>query len=220
MNGTEILRHRSNDIVSAILHLIGVVLATAVLVVLVVFGAREGSVWHVVGYSLYGFGLIALYFSSALYHFVPQTMPRFKHIAQRFDHAMIYVLIAATYTPITFIMLSGGWRWSLFGIIWGLAVIGVIIKLLWLPVPKFLPVALYAGMGWLIVVAFSPLLASMDFNELMLLVAGGFSYTLGILFFALERVFRQRKYFWMHELFHVCVLGGSAFHTIVMFFIL
>ncbi len=214
---THIERHRSNDITSGILHLIGVLLAVAVLATLLVLGVREGSAWHVVGYSLYGVGLILLYFSSALYHFVPERMARFKHLARRFDHVMIYVLIAATYTPITFIVFSGGWRWSLFGVIWGLAAIGVVIKLLWLDVPKFLPVILYAVMGWLIAIAFSPLIEGMSGTTLILLIAGGLSYTIGILFFTLERVLPPRKYFWMHEIFHVFVLGGSALHTIVMF---
>ena len=210
-------RHRSNDITSGILHLVGVLLAVSVLVVLLVVGAREGSAWHVVGYSLYGAGLILLYVSSAFYHLVPRRMQRLKHIARRFDHAMIYVLIAATYTPITFVALSGGWRWSIFGIIWGLACIGTAIKLLWMRVPRALPVVLYAVMGWLIVIAFQPLIARMDIVTISLLVFGGLSYTLGMVFFGLERVLKPRKYFWMHEIFHVCVLGGSALHTIVMF---
>ncbi|MEK7134546.1 MAG: hemolysin III family protein [Patescibacteria group bacterium] len=214
---TDIIRHRSNDIVSAILHLIGVLLSVAVLVVLLVVGAREGSAWHVVGYSIYGFGLIALYVASALYHFVPESMPRFKHIARQFDHAMIYVLIAATYTPITFIVFSGGWRWSLFGVVWGLAILGLTIRFFWITAPRWFPVALYALMGWLIVVAAFPLVERMDIVSLVFLVSGGIFYTMGILFFALERVLEPRAYFWMHELFHVCVLGGSALHTIVMF---
>ena len=210
-------RHRSNDITSGILHLAGVLLAISVLTVLLVVGAREGSAWHVVGYSLYAAGLILLYVSSALYHLVPKNMPRLKRVAQRLDHAMIYVLIAATYTPITFVALSGGWRWSMFGIIWGLACIGTAINLLQVRVPRVLPVVLCAVMGWLIVIASRPLIEGMDTATISLLIFGGLSYTLGILFFGLERVLKPRKYFWMHEIFHVCVLGGSALHSIVMF---
>ncbi len=213
-------RHRSNDLVSGSLHLVGAALAIAVLIVLIVFGAKRGGAWHVVGYSLYGSGLILLYLASTLYHMVPRSMPRFKHVAQRFDHAMIYILIAATYTPITFIVLSGGWRWSLFGVIWGIAVVGVIIKLLRLRVSPFITVTLYVIMGWLIAIAFPLLVQNMTVMALRLLVAGGISYTLGVAFFALEHVLRQRKYFWMHEVFHVFVLGGSTLHTIVMFLIL
>src|SRR3989344_8741762 len=101
-------RDRSNDITSGALHVTGVFFSVAVLVVLIVLGVRRGSAWHVVGYSLYGAGLIALYFSSALYHFFPESMPHLKHIARRFDHVMIYFVIAAAYTPITFIVFSGG----------------------------------------------------------------------------------------------------------------
>ena len=142
-------RDRSNDIVSGILHLVGVLLAIAVLVVLIVFSAYKGNSWHVVGYSLYGSGLILLYLASASYHLIPYNWPRLKHMAQRFDHAMIYILIAATYTPISFIVLSGGWRWSLFGVIWGLAIIGATIKFLWLRVPPVITTILYIIMGWL-----------------------------------------------------------------------
>jgi len=214
------LRHRSNDIVSGLLHVLGAALAVAVVVVLLILGAGRGSTWHIVGYSLYGAGLILLYVASALYHFVPERMPRFKQVAQRFDHAMIYVLIAATYTPITFVVLSGGWRWSLFGTVWALAVIGALIKLLRLSVPRALPVILYAVMGWLIIVALSPLVEQMSTAALILLAAGGCSYTFGMIFFGLERVLAPRKYFWMHEIFHVFVLGGSALHAAVMFLIL
>ena len=213
-------RDRSNDIVSGILHLVGVLLAIAVLVVLIVFSAYKGNSWHVVGYSLYGSGLILLYLASASYHLIPYNWPRLKHMAQRFDHAMIYILIAATYTPISFIVLSGGWRWSLFGVIWGLAIIGATIKFLWLRVPPVITTILYIIMGWLGAIAFSPLIHNMTTGAFWLLILGGFSYTLGVIFFTLEHILPQRKYFWMHEVFHVFVLAGSTLHTIVMFLIL
>ncbi len=212
--------HRTNDITSGVLHFIGVGLAIGVLVVLIVVGARYGGPWHVVGYSLYGSGLILLYLASTSYHLVPHRFARIKLVLQRLDHAMIYVLIAATYTPITFVSLHGGWRWSLFGVIWGLAVFGCVVKLSgW----RLHPVAsslLYIAMGWLIIIAFSPLRVEMSTGELWLLIAGGLSYTVGVLFFMLDRVLRRRKYFWMHEIFHLFVLGGSALHTVLMFYML
>ena len=213
-------RHRSNDIVSGILHLIGTALSIAVLVVLIILGAKLDGAWHVVGYSLYGSGLILLYFSSALYHLVPKSMPRFKQIAQRFDHGMIYILIAATYTPVTFIVLSGGWRWSLFGVIWGLAIIGIAIKLFGPRVSPLITTSIYVMMGWLIAIVLPLLIQNMTSTALWLLVIGGVSYTLGVVFFILEHKLPQRRYFWMHELFHVFVLGGSTLHTVVMFLIL
>lgn len=213
-------RHRSNDLTSGALHLFGALLSVAVLVVLLVLGAQRGETWQIVGYSIYGAGLILLYLASASYHLVPSSRAELKAVLKRFDHAAIYTLIAATYTPITFIALEGGWRWSLFGIIWGLALIGAAIKLFQLRVHPSVHTALYLIMGWLIAIAFSTLMEQLDTRELWLLISGGFSYTVGVVFFALERFTAPKKYFWMHELFHVVVLGGSTLHTIVMFFLL
>lgn len=211
------LRHRSNDIVSGLIHLAGVGVSIAVLVILVVLASRDSDVWHIVGYALYGAGLILLYLASASYHLVPNRWVRCKRIAQRLDHAMIYILIAATYMPVVFIALDGGWRWSMFGSIWGLAIIGLSFKLLDLSLAPPLSAGLYLLMGWLIAIAASPLIQNMSQSALWLLLLGGVSYTLGIVFFALESVLPQRKYFWMHEIFHLFVLGGSALHTVLMF---
>lgn len=212
-------RDRTNDLTSGILHLIGVALAIAVFVVLLVLGAQRGA-WHIVSYSIYGAGLILLYLASASYHLVPQNKERLKLILRRLDHAMISILIAATYTPITFLALSGGSRWSIFGIIWGLAFIGAAVKLFQLRVSGAVSVTLYLVMGWLAAFAFSPLIKSMGTTAFWLLISGGLSYTLGAVFFALERFIAPTKYFSMHEVFHVFVLGGSTFHTIVMFLLL
>ncbi|TSC57664.1 MAG: hemolysin III [Parcubacteria group bacterium Greene0416_79] len=210
--------HRSNDVVSGALHLAGAVGAIAVLAVLIVFAALRGGVWHTVGYALYGSGLILLYAVSASYHFVPPQRMRLKAWFRRLDHAMIFILIAATYTPVTFIALPMGWRWSIFGVIWGLAFLGCALKMRRTEtIPRFLSPILYLAMGWLILLALQPLRASMSVGELWLLIAGGISYTLGVAFFALDRVLPQQKYFWMHEMFHVFVLSGSALHTILMF---
>jgi len=212
--------HRSNDITSGVLHLIGVGLAIAVLVVLVIEGARHGSPWHIVSYTLYGTGLVLLYTASATYHLIPHQKVRLKHIFQRLDHAMIYILIASTYTPITFIALEGGWRWSMFGIIWGIALFGFIVKIMWLKIPSWILTLLYPVMGWIIVIAFAPLLEGMSTGTVWLLFTGGVSYTVGVFIYALDHVFHPRKYFWMHEIFHLFVLGGSALHTIMMFYLL
>jgi hemolysin III len=212
--------HRSNDVTSSLLHLVGVALAMAVLIILVVLGARLGTPWHVVGYALYGSGLIFLYLASTLFHFIPHTRPRAKHFFQCIDHAAIYFFIAATYTPITFLGLVGGWRWAMFGTVWGLALLGAVTKLYWIRFPAWVSASLYVVMGWMIVIAFGPLLASIEAPTFWLLFSGGAAYTVGAMFYVLDFILPQRKYFWMHELFHLCVLGGSACHTIVMFFLL
>lgn len=214
------LHDPSNDVVSGILHLIGVGLAVAVLVVLIVVAVRYGTVWHVVAYALYGTGLILLYLSSSTYHLIPHRFTRAKHLFRRVDHAMIYVLIAATYTPVTFVTLYGGWRWSLFGVIWGLAIVGCVLKMADVTIPSGMSTVFYLAMGWCIVIAFAPLRAQLSTVELWLLFSGGLSYTVGVVCFVFDRVLHRRRYFWMHELFHVFVLGGSSLHTVFMFFIL
>jgi len=207
-------------VVGGFIHLAGAGLAVAVLVVLIVFGAsRGGTAWHIVGYTLYGSGLVLLYTASASYHLVPDTWSRLKSVTQKLDHAMIYVLIAATYTPVTFIVLDGVWRWSMFGVVWFLAIVGTSIKFFKPNAPHFISVVLYIVMGWLAVLPLSSLIANMSTAALWLLVSGGLFYTLGVIFFVLEKFLIQRKYFWMHEIFHVFVLGGSVSHTIMMFLI-
>lgn len=212
--------HRSNDIVSGVLHLFGALLSVAILAVLVVFGARDGSAWHIVGFSIFGAGLFLLYAASATYHLIPHNHPLAKHVFQRIDHAMIFVLIAATYTPVTFLALTPAWGWTLFGLVWALAVVGITMKLLWMRVPAIYSALLYVVMGWVIVVALSPLREHMSALGMWLLLWGGISYSLGVVFFALDNYLPKRKFVWMHEIFHLFVLGGSALHTTVMFFLI
>lgn len=211
---------RSNDIVSGILHLIGALCAIAVLVVLIVL---SNDAYHIVGYTLYGVGLILLYSASTLYHLWSPHSLELKSIFRRLDHAMIYILIAATYTPITFLALSGGWKWSMFGVIWGLALVGFLAKFLIVNPSRMAAIAstvLYVVMGWLIVIAIVPLIAGMSTAAFVTLVCGGVAYTVGAVFFALDAVLPKRKHFWMHEIFHLLVLAGSALHTITMFLML
>lgn len=208
---------RSNDVVSGFIHLAGALCAVAVLVVLVVFGALRGTAWHVVAFSLYGAGLVVLYLASTLFHLFPHSKPRAKEWLRRVDHAAIFVLIAATYTPVTLLSLHGGWRWALFGTVWGMAAIGVTLKLARLSVPAVVNVLIYLAMGWMIVLATAPLLAGMGTAAFVLLASGGASYTIGVVFYLFDYVLPPRRHVWMHEIFHLFVLGGSALHTVVMF---
>lgn len=211
---------RSNDIVSGIIHLIGAGCAIAVLVILIVLADKP---YPIISYSIYGSGLVLLYTASTLYHLLPPRFVRAKEIARRCDHAMIYVLIAATYTPIAFLALSGAWKWIIFGIIWGLAAVGVVIKS-FIAHPgrmsAYTSTILYVVMGWLIVIAIVPLYNSMSTASFVTLVSGGIIYTIGTIFFALDDVIPKRKHFWMHEIFHIFILGGSSLHTITMFLLL
>jgi len=214
------LHFRSNDIVSGILHLVGVLLSIAVLVLLVILA---NGPYQVIGYSLYGVGLILLYGASTLYHLIPPRFSRTKSVFRRLDHAMIYVLIAATYTPVAFLALSGGWKWAIFGVIWGLAFVGLLAKILIVNPGKlsaYASTVLYVVMGWLIVIAIVPLIKGTSTPAFVTLVCGGVAYTLGAVFFALDEIVPKKKHFWMHEIFHVFVLAGSALHTITMFLLM
>jgi hemolysin III len=214
------LRHHTNEITSGILHLIGAVSGVTMLVLLIIFSSLHGTVWHIVGFTIYGVFLSLLYLASTLYHLTSQRKVRAKEILQRIDHASVYFLIAGTYTPVCFLVLKGGTGWTVFGILWTLAIFGAVLKLAKVKTPPSVPVLLYLTMGWLIIFFFEVLKENMSTSALVLLVAGGISYTIGVVFFVLESKVRQIKYFSMHELFHVFVLGGSTLHTIMMFLLL
>jgi hemolysin III len=217
---TSPLRHTSNEIVSGVLHLLGAISGVALIVVLVVFAALHGNVWHVTSFTVYGACMILLYLASTIYHLVPHTKERAKTILQRIDHAIVYVFIAATYTPVCFLVLDGSSRWIVFGILWGLACLGAALKLTGTKTHYAVPLFLYLSMGWFIIFFLPTLLTVMSTTALTLLILGGVSYTLGVIFFVLESKLTPRKYFWMHELFHVFVLGGTTLHTVMMFLLL
>ena len=144
------------EITNAIIHGVGAGLAVAALVVLVVFASRYGSVWHVVGFAVYGATLILLYLASTLYHSFPAG--KAKKVFKVLDHAAIFLLIAGTYTPITLISLRGPLGWTIFGIVWAIALLGIVGKAVWINKFKVFSTILYIAMGWLVVVALKPLL--------------------------------------------------------------
>lgn len=202
------------EVGSGILHLLGILLSVAALVLLVTFSALYAGALQVTTVAIYGAALILLYTASTLYHFIPPHF-RTKVIFQRLDHSMIYVLIAGTYTPLTLVGLQGGWGWSLFGVNWGLALLGIILKW-WKPErAKWFHVVLYVVMGWLIALAGIPLVHSVTRAGLFWLGLGGSIYTLGVIFYVLGGVFAKRNHplqYRMHEIFHLFVLAGSFSH--------
>jgi hemolysin III len=189
---------------NGISHLIGAVLALAGLVVLVVVAARQGDAWKIVSFSLYGATLFLLYGFSTLYH---SLRGRAKKIFRRLDHLAIYLLIAGTYTPFTLVTLRGVWGWSLFGVVWGLAVVGMALEYLPRQGARILPVVIYLGMGWLVLIALRPLLQALPWAGFVWLMAGGLFYTIGVLFYAFDGRLR-----YAHEVWHLFVLAGSASH--------
>lgn len=189
-------------------HLLGATLAAAGAAVLVVLAARQGDPWKIVSFSVYGAMLIALYTVSTLYH---SSRGKFKNVLRKLDHCSIYLLIAGTYTPFTLVTLHGAWGWSLFGVIWGLAALGIAQEV-WLGRgARILSLIIYVLMGWLAVIAIQPLISALTPAGFAWLSAGGLFYTGGIIFYALDEKLRYG-----HGIWHLCVLAGSISHYLAI----
>jgi len=200
------------EIFNSITHGIGTLLSIAALVLLVVFAAIKGNAWHVVSFSIFGTTLVILYLSSTLYHSF--TTAKLKNLFARFDHAAIFLLIAGTYTPFLLTALRGALGWTLFGIIWGVAIAGVVIRSIYLTKFRKLMVGLYLAMGWMFVIAFGPMMKTLPGISIMFLVLGGGLYSLGVVFYA----WRNLKY--GHGIWHLFVLAGSIMHFFSVIYIL
>ena len=198
------LRHSLEEIANAITHGIGLLLSIAGFVVLLVLAALRGTAWHIVACSIYGATLICLYTASTLYHAV--ISPRVKRALRIFDHSAIYLLIAGTYTPFLLVSLRGPWGWSLFGVIWGLALAGVLFKFWFVERFAILSTAVYIAMGWLVVIAAKPVITHLPLTAIIWLLAGGLAYTGGVIFFAAKRIP------YSHAIWHLFVLAGSICH--------
>lgn len=206
----------NNEPLSALTHALAALLSVAGLVVMLVYAVKNGSTVHVIGFSIFGASLIILYGTSAVYHFFSKET-RIKRIFQRLDHAMIFVLIAGTYTPISLVMPQRAWGWSIFGVIWGLALLGITLKLTGVKIREWITVAIYILMGWLALIAIKPLMQWLSAEALIWLLAGGILYTAGCIFFALDNILPYRRWFSMHDVFHLFVIGGSFCHFWLMF---
>lgn len=201
------------EIANSIAHGVGAALSTVALIILVVFASLKGDPWKIVSFSIYGTSLVLLYVSSTFYHsFTNRTAKRLFHI---FDHVFIYVLIAGTYTPITLVTMRGTWGWTIFGSIWGLAILGIIFKIFLLGKWKILSVVFYLLMGWLIIIALRPMLTMIPKGLAVFLFIGGIFYTFGIVFYA------WKKMPYSHFIWHLFVLAGSTSHFFgFLFFVL
>ena len=201
---------RNEELANVITHMIGVALGLAGGSALVMGAARHGDAWRTVSFSIYGVTLVILYLASVLYH--GARSPRVKHVLRLFDHAAIYLLIAGTYTPFTLVSLRGSWGWTMFGLIWGLAITGILLNVFFFGRLGFASTVLYLLMGWLVVVAVKPVMDAVSVRGLVWLVAGGLSYTLGVVFYLWHRLP------FSHTVWHFFVLAGSAFHYFAIFF--
>ena len=197
------------ELANSVTHGVGTMLSIAGLVALVVTSARGGDAWQVTSSAVFGTTLVLLYTASTLYHALPGDA--LKRLLRKFDHAAIFLLIAGTYTPFLLVTLRGAWGWSLFGVVWGMAIAGVILKFWYAGRFKVLSTGVYLAMGWLVVIAFKPLLAALPTGGMAWLIAGGACYTLGSAFYL------WRKLPYHHAVWHLWVLAGSVCHWVAVF---
>lgn len=198
------------EIINSITHGIGALLSIVALIILIIVAGRHGDMWHLVSFSIYGSTLILLYLSSTLYHSF--TNPKIKNLFARFDHISIFLLIAGTYTPILLTSIRGVWGWTLFGIIWGMALTGAIIRSIYLHKFRKLMVAIYLVMGWMAIVAGKQIYLSLPSISLTFLVLGGVAYSIGVIFY----MWRSLPY--GHGIWHLFVLTGSILHFFAIYF--
>lgn len=202
------------DLANALSHLAGTLLSIAGLVLMVVFSALRGNAWHIISSSVFGTSMIFLYMSSTIAHWLPAGTAKERFFI--FDRSAIFVLIAGTYTPLALVVLHGPLGWVIFGIEWGLAIIGIVRLLMksnrFEDGASFIDVLIYVLMGWLVVFFSGPVLRSTPFMCYLWIIIGGLFYTLGIIFF------RVVKFPYHHLLWHFMVIGGSVSHFIAIFF--
>ena len=198
------------EIVNSITHGIGTLLSIVALVVLIMVAGNQDDTLQLVSFSIYGSTLILMYLSSTLYH--SSSSPRIKNLFARFDHVSIFLLIAGTYTPILLINIRGIWGWSLFGVIWGIALTGAVIRAIYLTRFRKLMVAVYLLMGWLFLLAGKQVYLSLPTISVTFLILGGVAYSVGVIFY----MWRNLPY--GHGIWHLFVLAGSVLHFFAIYF--
>lgn len=195
---------KDEELANAITHGIGAVISIACLTLLIVFASLYGNAWHIVSFSIYGTSMLLLYASSTLVHSFPPG--KAKDLFEILDHSAIYLFIAGTYTPILFIVVQGALGWTLFGIVWGIATLGIVFKIFF--VKKFLVIStiFYLLMGWMALFAIKPIVLTLPIQGTLFLIGGGVLYSLGTIFY----IWRGFKFH--HAVWHLFVLGGTVLH--------
>ncbi len=195
---------------NAFSHLVGAVAALVGLVVLVV--QAEGAL-ATTAYTVYGVSLVLVFLASSVYHALPVSREA-RRLLRRFDHSAIYLVIAGTYTPIALLALPPGWGWTIFGVVWSFAAVGIVTKNVWLDQPAWVTVAVYLVMGWTAVVAVKPMIDVFSWTGLAWVAAGGLAYTIGAIVYATEWPDPLPDHIGHHGLWHLFVLAGSALHFV------
>lgn len=200
---------KTEEILNVVTHGLGFLLSIAALSILVVYASIRGNAWHIVSFTIYGTSLVTLYLASTLFHMTRKQKLRNK--LNIFDHSAIYFLIAGTYTPFLLVTIRGPWGWSLFGVIWALAIGGLIFKLFYAGKYDYLSAIIYVLMGWIIIIAIKPMNDNLSTEGLLWLLGGGISYSIGVVFYLIKKIPYN------HAIFHIWVLLGSFAHFIAVF---
>jgi hemolysin III len=190
------------EIANAITHGIGLLLSIPALVMLIIFSIDKGSTWHIVSFSIFGASMIILYLFSTLLHSIKPS--KIKNLFAILDHSAIYIMIAGTYTPLMLVSVRSSLGWTLFGIVWGLALIGIVFKCYFVQRFQIVSTLFYLVMGWLVIIAVKPLYVSLTAEGFLLLLAGGIMYSIGAVFY----VWNKLPY--NHAIWHLFVLAGSS----------
>jgi hemolysin III len=201
--------------VNTLTHLSGALLSVVALVVMILKGVGNESSLQILSATIFGLSLLGLYVASTVYHWVPSS-EKLNGILRRIDHSMIYVLIAGTYTPVCLLALKGVLGWSLFGTIWTLAIIGIIMKIVWLHAPRWLYTAFYLILGWLAVFFIVPLYKALPLQGFIWLLVGGLMYSVGAIIYGTKSKRIRISVFGFHEIFHLFILAGSLAHFIMV----
>ena len=211
MRSPEIFKFTiEEEILNGITHGIGTGLSIAGLTILVVLASIYGDSWRVVSFSIYGGSLVLLYLASTLYHSI--QIPKVKQVLRVFDHAAIYLLIAGTYTPFLLVSMRGRLGWTLLAIVWGIALVGITFRSVFVGRFEVVTTIGYVAMGWLVVVAFKQMMVTIPPDGVTLIIAGGVTYTVGVIFYA------WKKFPYNHAIWHLFVMGGSICHFFAMLF--
>lgn len=212
-----VTKTKVKDPVSGYMHVLGVAFSISGIILLLLRAAEiGGSIWHFLGFSIFGAGLILLYSASSIYHLL-NLKPKAMLVFRKIDHIMIFVLIAATYTPICLIPLHGPWGWWLLGAVWVSAITGMVLKAVFFNAPRWLYTVNYLLLGWACVICIVPILRTIPPGGLILLLAGGIAYSLGAVFYATKWPGRNARYFGFHEVFHILILIGSLCHFMMIY---
>ncbi|TFB14089.1 hemolysin III family protein [Filobacillus milosensis] len=201
---------RKEEAVNALTHGLGAALAIAGLVILIVYSTIHGNAWHIVSVTVYGTTMLIMYLSSTIVHSLKDG--RAKDIFLFIDHSSIYLFIAGTYTPILLVLLRGPIGWTLFGVIWGVAILGIIFKIFFVKRFMIVSTIIYIFLGWFIVFVWNPLVQEMELRGLIFLIIGGVLYSVGSIFYM------WRGFPYHHAVWHIFVIAGSAFHFFAILF--